>query len=180
MQEPYSKDDTNFRREEDRKWRERTEERLVGLISSESVQNDRLDEIDEELRAFRFIIDGKPDDKHDNGIKGEIHDLAKEVNELTRLMRPDHLGHGGILSIVKDLLARANSEDKHKEHFWTFSRAVVVAVITLLGVALANLDKISSVLNSKRTDPIGIKIHETTHPKPRYKRIKAPVLTDQE
>lgn len=176
--EPFSRDDSNYKREEDRKWRERTEERVVGLTSSESVQNDRLDEIDEELQEIHAILDGKSDDKNDNGLKGELHDLSRSYNELRALMMPDHLGSGGVINRLKALEQKTGLEEKKSEQFWTFSRAVVVAILTLLGVMLANLDKIGTFLHSKPKDPLGEMVYSAKHPKGRHIRRKLPTDMD--
>lgn len=170
MPPPISHDDSNFRRAEDQQFKERTNERIVALTASEGQQNDRLDEIDEELVAIHEIVDGKANDRDDNGLKGELKDLNRSYNELRALMMPDHLGHGGIINRLKALERNAGIEETRTEHFWKFWTAIGVALISLVGLLVSNWDKVSAFLSSKNRDPVSEIIHKAKHPKGRQIR----------
>lgn len=170
MTPPINTDDSNFKRAEDQKWRERTEERIVGLTSSESVQNDRLDEIDEELIKVHEILDGKSDDRDDNGIKGDLKDLSRSYNELRALMAPDHLGHGGIINRLKALERNAGLEEKKIDNRWKLIIAVAVGVLGLLSSLIMSWDKVSTFLNKKSSDPLEQMIERAKNPRGRHLR----------
>lgn len=138
-----------YKREEDRNWRERTDERLAALTSGETVQNDRLDETDEELHTIKEILEGKADDKNDNGIKGDIHDISITVNTLRALMAPDSLGQGGIIARLKSLEHKAGLEERNIDNRWKFYTAIAVAAISLLGLLLTQWDRVRALLNPK-------------------------------
>lgn len=162
-----SQDDSNYKREEDRKWRERTDERMVGFTSSETVQNDRLDEIDDELATIREIFDGKQEDRDDNGLKGDVRELTRSYNELRALMAPDHLGHGGIINRLKAVEEKVGIRARQTDNFWKFWTAIGVALISLIGLLLTNWDKVQRYINAKSNDPLDQIIEKAKHPKGR-------------
>lgn len=135
-------DEELYRRDEDRKWRERTEERIVGLTASDGVQNDRLDEHDEKFDQIEELVEGKPEDKDDNGLKGDLHDTIRRLNKLEAMMAPDHLGEGGIINRLKRLEKNAGFEEKQYENRWKFWIAVVGAIAVLGAALIPNLDRI--------------------------------------
>lgn len=139
-------EDPNYKREEDRAWRESVSTRLVSLTDSEVTQNDRLDEIDEELKVIKQILEGKSSDRDDNGLKGDIHDLSVNVNELRRLMMPDHLGQGGMIARLKALERKAGIEEHDLDNRWKFKTAVAIAIISAIVAILTNLDRIEPPL----------------------------------
>ncbi len=125
-----SDEESEYRRQEDRAWRESVSTRIVSLTDSEVTQNDRLDEVDEELHIIKEILEGRASDKDDNGIKGDIHDIRVRVNELRMLMMPDHLGQGGIIARLKAVEHATGVEEKATEYRWKFWTAIVVAIIS--------------------------------------------------
>jgi hypothetical protein len=158
--------DSLYKRMEDQKWRESTSSRIVSLTDSEVTQNDRLDEIDDEISAVKEMLEGKTSDKDDNGIKGDIHDLSVGVNELRRLMMPDHLGQGGVIARLRILERAAGIEEKAVESRWKFFTAIAVAIISTAGFVLSNLDKIEKYLNrNQKKDPLATMIEKGKRPR---------------
>lgn len=135
-------EELNYKRIEDQKWRESVSTRLVSLTDSEVTQNDRLDDIEEEIHALKEMLEGKATDKNDNGVKGDIHDLSRHVNELHALMMPDHLGQGGIIARIKALEKKAGIEQSESDNRWKFRTAIAVAIVGLVTAFITNLDKI--------------------------------------
>ncbi len=141
-----SNEDSNYKRIEDQKFRESVQSRLVSLTDSEVTQNDRHDEQEEEIRVLKEMLEGKSGDKDDNGIKGDLHDLSVGLNELRRLMMPDHLGQGGIIARLKALEKKAGIEENESNNRWKFRTAVAVALVSAIALVLTNLDRIGPSL----------------------------------
>jgi hypothetical protein len=123
-----------YKRKEDKDWREQTDTRLNALTTSDNVQNDRLDEIDQRFEALDALLEGDPKDKNDSGIKGDVHDLSRRLNELRALMAPDNLGQGGVLSRLKALEKKEERETRQIEYRWKFWTALLVAGLSLAGL----------------------------------------------
>lgn len=131
-----------YKRGNDQKWREQVDARLAALTSGENDQNDRLDEIDEELKEIRHLLEGRASDKNDNGLKGDIQDLSRGLNQLRAIMAPDSLGNGGIINRLKAVERSSGIEEKSIESRWKFWTTLMVAAAGFLTAALTNLDKI--------------------------------------
>lgn len=159
-----------YKREEDRMWRQRTDERLVALTSGETVQNDRLDEIDEEIHTVKEILEGRANDKNDNGIKGDIHDLSVTVNALRALMAPDSLGQGGVIARLKALERRAGLEELSIANRGKTWIAILGVISALLVALLSNLDRITALVHKKSTDPLD-RMYERAKRPPNPKKI---------
>lgn len=167
----FSTDDSNYKRAEDQRWRELTNDRVVALTSSETVQNGRLDEIEERLDSFRELLEGKDGDKNDNGIKGDVHENSVRLSRLEALMAPDNLGEGGIINRLKKLEKRAEGEEKAAEHRGRIYLAIIAATATITGAIVSNLDKIKTFFNK----PVVHSVAEDFRQKkqtPRVRRIK--------
>ena len=158
-------EEEHFKREDDRKWRESVQSRLVSLTDSELTQNDRLDEVDDEIHTLRAMLEGKADDKNDNGIKGDVHDLTVKYNELRALMMPDHLGQGGVINRLKALERREEKELQIGIEKWKFWVVLVGLIGTIAVAVISNLDRIETFL--RRNDPVDQAIEKAKHPKGR-------------
>ncbi len=126
-----------YKRDEDRKWREQVDARLAALTSGENDQNDRLDSHDETFARVDALVEGKPDDRNDNGIKGDIKDLSVSLNSLRALMQPDSLGNGGIINRLKLLEKKEERETRSLEYRWKF----YLALLSLLGLVIGGVIK---------------------------------------
>jgi len=176
--------DDFYKREQDHKWRERTEERIVALTSSESVQNDRLDEIEERFAHIDTLLEGRPDDKNDGGLKGDVHDLGSGLQSLRTLMAPDHLGNGGVLNRLSALEKKAGLEERRLEHRWKFITAVVVAIITSGVLLVKSWPEIKPYFTAGENTALE-RLQEDRQPAPkkakknRGKHAQAPVAEDE-
>jgi hypothetical protein len=168
-----SDSDANFRRAEDQKWRDRTEERIVNLIASEASQNDRLKDVDDHLIEIDELLEGKSSERADNGLKGDIQDLQRGLTKLNALMAPDNLGNGGLINRLKALEKRDEREQKSDEYKWKFRLAILGFIATTAAAILTNVDKIESLLHKRKSqDPVEQMIWKTKHPKPRHSHVK--------
>lgn len=176
----WKSSEDDYRRESDRKWRERVDDRLASLTTGEQVQNDRLDDLDEEIEAIKGILDGDPHDKDDSGVVGDLKSLTTRVNSIWALMGKDSLGDGGIIATVKDLKARADQERINQEYRWKFWLALVGLISAVVVALVTNLDKIQAFLNKKSNDPIDQMIDKAKNPKGRHIRIRKVVPQEDE
>jgi hypothetical protein len=178
-------DDSLYKRVDDQKWRDGVNDRLAALTASEVVQNDRLDEVDEEIRAVRAILEGKADDRNDNGIKGDIHELNVMLNQLRAIMAPDSLGQGGVINRLKALEKKAGIEELEITSRWKFKTAVVGALIAAVVAVLTNLDRIAPPLKKfwkqevvSESKPPKKHSARTSRRRPRAAEIEVPEGTD--
>jgi hypothetical protein len=148
-------EDSNYKRQEDQQWRDSVQSRIVSLTDSEVTQNDRLDEIDGEIHALREMLDGKVSDRDDNGIKGDLHELARGLSELRMLMAPDHLGQGGVIARLKALERQAGIEEKTIENRWKFLTALAVAIVSAVALVLTNLDRLGPSIKKFWSTEVG-------------------------
>ena len=139
-------EDSLSTRVEDQKWREGVNDRIAALTASEVVQNDRLDELDDEIHAVREILEGKDGDRNDNGIKGDIHDISVGLNALRAIMAPDSLGQGGVIARLKALERKAGLEETVVKSRWAFYGVLVAAILSFVGLVLTNIDRIGPSL----------------------------------
>lgn len=149
----------------------RWNERINSLTTSETVQNDRLDELEDELHAIHQMLEGKASDKDDNGIKGDIVDLARGLNQLRAIMAPDSLGSGGLINRIKALEKDDARGAKSIEYRWKYWTAVTVAVISMVGFLVREWPDIRNAFYGPRTDTVGKEIEAVKHPKSHHKHV---------
>lgn len=136
---------SNYNREEDRAWRAQTDTRLTLLTQGEIVQNDRMDALQERIDGLDTLISGDTDDKEDSGLKGDILDLAREMNALHRILAPDALGHGGFINRLRAVEEKLGLGERASENRWKFATVVVGATVTAIAtitVALLAIDPV--------------------------------------
>jgi len=128
---------------------EELKDRVLSLTNSDLNQNDRLDELEEALEALRVLLEGRSEDRDDNGLKGDMHELTRRLNKLEALMAPDSIGEGGIINRLKRLEKRAGFEEKESEHRWKFWASLVGALALVAAAIIPNLDKIEKFFEPK-------------------------------
>lgn len=136
-----------YKREEDKKWRESVETRLVSLTSAQKTTDDQLDELESRMEELEFMLEGRPSDRNDTGIKGDIQDLNKGLNELRTIMAPDALGHGGIKNRLNACEAALGLAEKRAENRWQFATGVAVATVGAIATIIVSLLAIEPVRN---------------------------------
>lgn len=130
-----------YRREEDRKWRERADERLVSLTTDATVSNDRLDKIDDALDALDKLIRGEPEEGRE-GILEALHLAQREINKFNAVLNADIHGNGGLRNDINSLLDKRARSEKREGYFWHFATAAFVQFLILIGLIVVNWDRI--------------------------------------
>lgn len=121
---------------------EELKEKINNLTNSDIIQNDRLDELEDRLGHLDKLLEGDPDDKNDNGLKGDLKELSVGLNALRTIMAPDHLGQGGVNNRLRNAEDEIASLKKADDNKWKFRTAVAVAFIGTVATVVTNLDKI--------------------------------------
>lgn len=116
--------------EENDQWKQRVDERLASLTAGESVQDGRLEELEEQLELQWQTLHGQTGHKEDTGMEGDLRDLGRAVNELRTVMMPDTLGNGGIITRLKRLERKEEREEHSLESRAKFWSPILVAIIT--------------------------------------------------
>lgn len=137
--------DSHFKREEDRKWRESVEARIVSLTSAQKTTDDDLDKHDSRLDQTEQLLEGDPLKRDDSGLKGDVADLTRGLNELRAIMAPDALGHGGVknrLAACEEALGLRVQTSKYR---WLVILGIISASSAVTVAVVGNLDRISTV-----------------------------------
>lgn len=168
-------DEEPWKREDDKRWRGRTDERLASLTSGETVQNDRLDGMEEQLRDLDLVLRGNPE-KDTGGIVEHLHEVQTGLNALRALMAPDALGGGGILNRLKALEKKEAREERQSEYHWKFWIAIVGFVSATTIAVITNLDRIEALLRRQTKPPA----QQTVNRAKRRKQQRPPVVIREE
>lgn len=168
-----------WKRDDDKRWRERTDERLASLTNGEIVQNDRLDAIQEQLRDLDQVLRGDPE-KDTGGIVEHLHELQVGITSLRTIMAPDALGGGGVLNRLKALEKKEEREQRQTEYKWKFRIALIGLVSAATVAIVTNFDRIGTFWRREmRTETtLEQKINRAKHPKGKRRRIVVPKEDD--
>ncbi len=166
-------DEENFyKREEDRKWRENVDSRLVTLITAQTVVNDRLDELEEISEALDRVLRGDPE-KDTGGLIERLHDAETSTSRLSALLFPDHTGNGGLVNDVKTLKRRDELEQRNHDNRWKFWTAIALAIISSATLLIKEWPKIwDNIMNTESKDPVRKAINRAKNPRPIHRHYK--------
>ncbi len=123
--------------DDERKWRERVDERLVDLTTSARVVADRLDQMDEVLSAVDGSIRGDvAGDRH--GLVARMENVELSISKISAVLFVDSTGKRGLLATVDNLVSgKMDAVERRK------SRAsVIIAIITSAALVITNLDRL--------------------------------------
>jgi hypothetical protein len=140
-------DGSYYRREEDRKWREKVERDQVSLVTGFQVLNKRLDEMEDLLRDVDLVIRGDPREDRD-GLVTQLHEIQTRLSRLDAVIFVDSTGRKGLQHEVEEIL----SGERRTESRWKYTTTVVVAVISVIGSLILSWDKIAAFFREKRID----------------------------
>ncbi len=141
--------DDNYRREEDRKWRESVETRLVSLTSAQKTTDNELDKLGERLEEMDELLEGDPLKRQDSGLKGDVKELNTGLNELRTIMAPDALGHGGVKNRLENCEMALGLRANKSENRWKFATVIAsgtLATMTAIIVALLAIEPIREAI----------------------------------
>lgn len=108
---------TFMNRDEDKEWRGRINERLASLTAGETVQDGRIEDLEEEYA-------------HIGEIETQVLELDRKVNELRAVMLPDSLGHGGVIRRLMNLEDKKEDQSRTMEARLKFWGPIVIAIIS--------------------------------------------------
>jgi hypothetical protein len=138
-------EDSLYKREGDREWRDRVNGRLAHLTSGETVQNDRLDALHEKIEEHHEILEGDPKDREDNGLKGDVKEGLGRISRLESVLSIDITGNPGFdLSGKPGYLKKIDmlwGAEQRAERRWQNLVPIILAVIALVSANLERIEK---------------------------------------
>lgn len=147
-------------------WRHGVDENLASLNAGQRVWERENHLIRKLLTEQDHLLRGDAE-KETDGLIARMHHLENEINLLKAVVLKDKAGNNGLAGRVELLETR----ERTSGHRWQFVTALVVAVLSLIGVIVTSWPQIWATLNRKRTDPLGQMIEKVKNPKPRYHRV---------
>lgn len=166
-------DESSYKRAEDREWRQSVDARLVSLTSAQKNTDDILDEHGELLEQIEELLEGDPLKREDTGLKGDIRDISRAINELRAIMAPDHLGHGGIIHRLEAVEVEVGLRKHTSENRWKLILAVISATAIVTAALISNLDKMESFFKRQmRIGPLEQRIERSRGPKRKITHIR--------
>ncbi len=139
-------EDSNYKRAEDQEWRKTVETRLVSLTSAQKTTDDDLDKHDGRIEEIEELLEGDPLKREDSGLKGDVKELNRSVNELRAIMAPDHLGHGGIKHRLDAVENALGLKVENSIGRWKAVVAAISATALITSAVVYNLDRITASL----------------------------------
>lgn len=110
---------------------------IIALDSAQKIAIKRMDEYDETLDALDRIIRGDYQNDRD-GLISRFESMEKDLSRLNAVIFQDSTGKKGLVATVDALVSgRMDKVERRKSNV-----AIVVAIITTLGLILTNLDRI--------------------------------------
>lgn len=145
-------------------WKHGVDENLASLNAGLRVWERELVIIRKLLGEFDSLLRGNPE-KDTDGMIARLHMQENDINLLKAVLLKDKAGNKGLVGRV-EVLERG---ERTSEHRWKFATAVVVAVLSLLGLLITNWGSISAFLNKPPSDPLEIALEGARNPRPRYR-----------
>lgn len=151
-------------KEDEQIWRDQVNDRLASLTASEVVQNDRLDSLHEIITDMKNLWEGVPDDKNDNGIKGDLRELSVSINRLNSALclditgspGSDFTGRPGPLKKIELMWDGIERREKQADRRWKGLVTLAVAIVSTVGLLITNLDRLEPYL--RKTVPVEKKV----------------------
>lgn len=143
-----------FKREEDRKWREKVDHEQVTLMTGHQVTSKRLDDVEDKLDELDRTVRGDVE-RETGGLIERLHRQETEIAKLNAVVFMDAAGEKGLQEAVKELKRR----EKNAGYRWKFWTAIVGFLLTLTGLIFTNLDRLTEMW---RRDSGSATIHSKT------------------
>lgn len=167
-------------REEDKKWRDSVNDRLVSLTSAQKNSDDQMDDMDLEIIGLKETLNGDPKER-DGGMIGQVNRMETTLNALNRIMQPDSLKEGGMYNEFQALKRAVYGKEKTQELRWSFLNSatisiasIIVALISSAVLLVTQWDKVSEFLrHQEKTSPVQQMINGAEHPKRKHRHAKA-------
>jgi hypothetical protein len=140
-----------YEREEDKQWRKEVDHKIVTLLTSQQVLDDRMKDIEEQTEDLDVILRGTG--KDEESVVEHLHMLQRSVNQLQKEMLPDALGNGGLRNRIKALESKDRREERREEYHWKFWLAVIGMLSATTVAVITNLSRIEGVYEHLRGGP---------------------------
>lgn len=145
-------------------WRHGVDENLASLNAGQRVWDRDIRQIRKSLSDIDALLRGDPAEDTD-GVMARVHALETDIRLLRAAVLDDAAGNMGLQGRVSKL----EGGEKSSENRWKFATAVVVAILSLLGLLLTNWDRLAAFLEPHgKVDPLERAIESAKHPKNRY------------
>lgn len=118
-------DEGNFKREEDRKWREKIDHEMLTCMTSLQVIEQRLKTLEKALYRQDRLLMGDAE-KETDGLLARQHSMETEIRKFNAVLFRDALGRGGLVADVDDL--KGKREDKRDR--LKVRGSIAIAIIT--------------------------------------------------
>lgn len=167
-------DESFYKREEDRKWREKIDHEQVTLMTGYQVLAERIKRVERQVSELHRAILGNPETETD-GAMARLHQQENAINLLKAIVLKDSAGTKGLVGRVESLESQERTQDSR----WKFWTAIIVAIISLIGLCITNWDKMSAFLNREEgRDPVEQKIEHARHPKSRHRHYTVTIPSE--
>lgn len=144
-------------------WRKGVDENLASLNAGQRVWEREIVNLFRMLGEADKLLRGDPE-KDTDGLVARLHNIENSVALLKAVVQKDAAGGKGLIGRVEAL----ESGERTSEHKWKFATAIVVAIVSFVGLLITNWGKMSAYLNKKSTDPVSQKIERAKHPRVRH------------
>lgn len=170
-------DEDYYKREEDRKWRDSVESRLVSLTSAQKVTDDQLDDLSSQLEDQDELLHGNRKER-DTGIVGQLNSIESSIHEIKRELYPDALNKGGLVAEHNEMRRKILYGEQATVYKWQFWGMVLVAFISTVGLLIRSWPDVAAYWEKKPTDTVERMIYNTKHP--RIKHVTTRIKEENE
>lgn len=145
-------------------WHHGVDENLASLNTGQRVNDRAIKILEVSLRSTDKLLRGDPE-KDTAGLIARLHDIETQLAKMNAVIFVDSTGKRGLVHEVEAL----STGERTAEQRWKFATAIVVAILSLLGLLITNWDRISAYLGHAKLDPLDQAIESARHPKPKHR-----------
>lgn len=167
-------EESYFKREEDRKWREKVDHEQVTLMTAHQVIDRRTDILEESVERLDAILRGDPSDMR-SGILGRLEHMEDLVARLNAVIFMDSAGEKGLIEQFRKI-QRGDTQSGYR---WQLMIAIVGFAAATATAIFTNLDKIERFFSRSSKDPIHEMVEKAKRPKSRHRRSKVAPPPDE-
>lgn len=142
-------DDSNYKREEDLKWRRDVDHWILTYKNTQARLDDALKEIRARLDSVFMIFNGNPEmDK--KGLIETLHNLADDITQVRGDLYLDKIGEPGIVKIIRKQTRKEDAQ-------WELRKVIANGLLWIFGVSL-----VAAISNADRLIAFWKHVHEPT------------------
>lgn len=172
-----------FRREDDRRWRERIENleaRVVSLTTSQGSNQSDIDDLATQIADHNQLLHGDRAER-DSGLVGQVNQLETRINAVSALLHADSMGHGGLLHEHNELYRKVLGGEKNRDNWFMLAAKIIVTVGSIAAVAISSWPTLSGYWKETSRDmkKLERRIDKVKHPRvPRYPARKVEIIQE--